>query len=110
MSRNGAFVTLLTKAAYLPGTLVLHQSLMDVGARYPLVVMVTPAVREGVREILRRRGIQMRDIDSLVPGAGKHSLAKHDTRFQDTWTKLRYALPPNELELLCSPTLAGHSS
>ena len=91
MSRNGAFVTLLTKTAYLPGTLVLHQSLIDVGARYPLVVMVTPTLLERDKEILKRRGIEMREIDTLAPEAGKHSLALHDARLQDTWTKLRCA-------------------
>ena len=90
MSRNAAFVTLLTKTAYLPGTLVLHQSLLDVESKYPFVVMVTPTVAERDREILRKRGITLRDIDSLVPEEGRHVVANHDMRFRDTWTKLRY--------------------
>lgn len=89
MARQAAFVTLLTKTAYLPGTLVLHLSLKNVGAKYPLVVMVTPTVTERDREILRKRGIKLRDIESLAPEAGKHSLSTHDARFTDTWTKLR---------------------
>lgn len=89
MACNRAYVTLLTKTAYLPGTLVLHQCLTQVGSRYPLVVMVTPTVRPEDREILTRRGIKMRDIESLRPERGR--IAEHDVRLEDAWTKLRYA-------------------
>ena len=105
MARNGAFVTLLTKPAYLPGTLVLHQSLMDVGTQYPFVVMVTPTVTEDDREILVKRGIMVRDIDSLAPEAGRNNLAAHDARFRDTWTKLRaFELEEYEVCLLVAVT------
>ena len=89
MAHNAAFVTLLTKTEYLPGTLVVHDSLVDVGSRYPFVVMVTPAVCERDRKIMTRRGIVLRDIESLRPEEGTHTMDDHDHRFQDTWTKLR---------------------
>lgn len=90
MSSNGfAYVTLLTKAAYLPGALVLHQCLVSVQAKYPLVIMVTPSLPEDVRSVVRNAGIAMREVDSLHPEDGIHSLAEHDARFGDTWTKLR---------------------
>lgn len=89
MPQNGAYVTLLTKTEYLAGALVLHKSLVDVGSRYPLVVMVTPPVPQETRQVLRERGMILADVESLLPRAGVHNVAAHDIRFQDTWTKLR---------------------
>ncbi|KII93184.1 glycosyltransferase family 8 protein [Plicaturopsis crispa FD-325 SS-3] len=89
MPRKAAYVTLLTKAAYLPGALVVAHTLRAAGAQYPLVVMVTPQLPQAVRDVLSRRGIAMREVDSLYPEEGKHQLAGHDARFGDTWTKLR---------------------
>ena len=89
MAPNAAYVTLLTKTEYLAGTLVLFQSLCDVNAKHPLVVMVTPPVRKAVRTVLESRGIQLVEVESLLPKAGTHALAGHDVRFEDTWTKLR---------------------
>ncbi|OCH96552.1 nucleotide-diphospho-sugar transferase [Obba rivulosa] len=89
MTHSVAYVTLLTKASYLPGALVLHQSLLSVGSRYPLVIMVTPSLPPDVREVVKRRGIAMREIERLMPEEGIHQLSQHDGRFQDTWTKLR---------------------
>ncbi|KAL0072090.1 hypothetical protein AAF712_001013 [Marasmius tenuissimus] len=86
---RAAYVTLLTKQSYLAGVLVLHHSIKAVASKYPLVVMVTPAVTEGVRDILRRQGLQLYDIESLMPEQGRHSLSESDARFHDTWTKLR---------------------
>lgn len=89
MPQNAAYVTLLTKTDYLPGTLVLYKSLVDVRSKYPLVVMVTPPVPHAARTVLERRGITLVEVDSLLPKAGSHSIAAHDIRFHDTWTKLR---------------------
>lgn len=92
MSPKAAYVTLLTKPAYLPGALVLEQCLRSVRSRYPLVTMVTPALPQEARDVLKRKGIKIRDVDSLHPGDGVHQLAAHDSRFADTWTKLRYVI------------------
>lgn len=95
---KGAFVTLLTKKSYLPGTLVLARSLRTtppegpqgyVGSKYPLVVMVTPQLPQDARDVLNKENIVMRDVNSLHPAEGVHKLAAHDSRFADTWTKLR---------------------
>ncbi|KAL0579118.1 hypothetical protein V5O48_002901 [Marasmius crinis-equi] len=87
--RRAAYVTLLTKQSYLAGVLVLNYTLKAVNSKYPLVVMVTPPVPEGVRDILRRQGLKLYDIESLMPVEGRHSLSESDARFHDTWTKLR---------------------
>ncbi|RDB29377.1 Galactinol synthase 2 [Hypsizygus marmoreus] len=89
MTLKAAYVTLLTKTSYLPGTLVLDHGLRSVQSRYPLVVMVTPSLPKGARDVLERRGIKIREVDTLKPEEGAHKLAAHDERFADTWTKLR---------------------
>ncbi|PSR85832.1 hypothetical protein PHLCEN_2v5308 [Hermanssonia centrifuga] len=65
------------------------RSLRDVQSKYPLVVMVTPAVQPEDRHILQKAGITLREVDSLLPDKDRHTLSEHDVRFQDTWTKLR---------------------
>src|ERR1700735_2347859 len=90
MSSNAAYATLLTKNAYLPGALVVEQCLRSVGSRYPLVAMVTSTLPQEARDVLRKRGIKVKDVDPLHPADSVHQLAAHDSRFADTWTKLRY--------------------
>ncbi|KAJ3890285.1 nucleotide-diphospho-sugar transferase [Lentinula edodes] len=84
-----AFVTLLTRISYLPGVLVLDYGLKSTGSKYPLVVMVTPTLEEDARDVLTQCGIEMYSINSLVPDSSRHTVADHDARFKDTWTKLR---------------------
>jgi len=91
MDSSRAYVTLLTKSSYLAGVLVLNHSLRQVDARYPLVVMVTPSLPDEARSLLRNCAIRTREVTSLHPPV-HHTLANHDSRFADTWTKLRCAL------------------
>lgn len=92
MAHDAVYATLLTKTEYLPGALVLEDSLRAVGSIYPLVIMITPTVPKEVRDVLDRRGIQMVEIHPLQPEEGVHAVAEHDARFADTWTKLRYVV------------------
>lgn len=87
--RKAAWTTLLTKSSYLPGILVFYESLLSVGSKYPLVVMVTPELPQDAREILKKRGLVLRDVERLQPEDGVHSISELDARFGDTWTKLR---------------------
>ena len=103
MSSKFAYVTLLTRAAYLPGALVLHQCLVSVKAKYPLVIMATPSLPEDVRAVVKKAGITLREVERLQPKDGTHSLAEHDARFGDTWTKLRCESSlPRSLSNFCS--------
>jgi hypothetical protein len=86
---KAAFVTLLTRESYLAGTLVLNYSLQSVGSKYELVVMVTPELSERVRDVLSKEKITIKEIARLDPREGSHTLAAYDSRFKDTWTKLR---------------------
>lgn len=88
MSRR-AYVTLLTKNNYLSGVLVLAHGLKAVGAKYPLVVMVTPTLQQDARDVLDRCNTEMYPIDGLLPDSSRHTVADHDARFKDAWTKLR---------------------
>jgi len=89
MSTKAAYVTLVTKTDYLPGVLVVDHCLKAVGSRYPLVVMVTQTLPKEVRDVIAKRGIVMREVKRLKPKDGTHTLAAHDSRFGDTWTKLQ---------------------
>lgn len=101
---NGAFAHLLTNASYLAGLLVLHQSHLEVGSQYPFVVMVTPFVRQEVRDILTDVGIIVREVEPLTPSI-KVDLDTCDVRFSDTWTKLRSVSNFNFLSPLPLATL-----
>ena len=100
MDTNCAFVSLLTKSSYVPGVIVLNHSLRQVNARYPLVVMITPSLPEEAKALLRNCGIHTREVTSLNPPLN-HILAQHDSRFADTWTKLRCA--PFNCRIFFSP-------
>ncbi|GAA5918513.1 hypothetical protein JCM6882_001362 [Rhodosporidiobolus microsporus] len=85
-----AWSTLLTRTNYLQATLVLRQSLVKSGTKYPLVVFATHELPQVARDVLAQRGIAVRDIAWLEPPKDQQvQLAAHDNRFYDTWTKLR---------------------
>ena len=99
MSFDYAYVTLLTTTSYLAGLLVLHSSLRAVNSKYPLVVMVTPSLPEDARAVLRKWRICTREVASLHPPKGRHTLPPHESRFADTWTKLRCSPFPLYVEI-----------
>ena len=104
-----AFVTLLTKTSYLSGCvsgsasmnairltwrnalqLVLNASLKEHKSQFPLVVFASATLPQDAREVLQSQGIRVRDIEYLEPRQeNRGELDEHDTRFADTWTKLR---------------------
>lgn len=86
---RAAFATLLTREAYLPGTLVLLRSWEAVGSKYEFVVMVTPDLSQRARNFFQQNKVTVQEIQRLKPLEGAHTLATHDQRFTDTWTKLR---------------------
>ncbi|GAA5822068.1 hypothetical protein JCM11251_004846 [Rhodosporidiobolus azoricus] len=85
-----AWSTLLTRTNYLQATLVLHHSLVKSGTKFPLVVFATHELPQIARDVLKQKGIAVRDIAWLEPPKDQQvELAAHDHRFYDTWTKLR---------------------
>ncbi len=56
------YATLLSTNNYLPGVLALYESLRSLGARYPLVVVISPTVSAETENQLRQAGILARKI------------------------------------------------
>lgn len=81
-----AWVTLITKASYLPGLLVLHYSLRRARSAYPLVALYTDAFPSEGHAALDTRNITKRRITELLPSTDRSYGA--DPRFADTWSKL----------------------
>lgn len=82
---NRAWVTVLTGPAYLPGTIILADSLRRVESKYPLLVCVTPSVNMTEQNALKAAGCELMVIEPLKPEVKVNVVA---TRFEDTWTKL----------------------
>lgn len=87
------WVTLVTKATYLPGVIILAYSLSLQKSKYPLIVLVTPSLPRSALHALESESVhnpnlQIRKIDHLkLPQSQKTTLIAQ--RFEDTWTKLR---------------------
>lgn len=87
------WVTLVTKASYLPGVIILAYSLFLQESKYPLIVLVTPSLPESSLYALESEAVhnpilKIRQIEHLVlPRSQKTTLIAQ--RFEDTWTKLR---------------------
>lgn len=82
---NRAWVTVLTGPAYLPGTIILADSLRRVESKYPLLVCVTPSVNKTEQNALKAAGCELMVIEPLKPKVKVNIVA---SRFEDTWTKL----------------------
>lgn len=83
---RGAWVTLLTKQTYLPGLIILNDSLRKVGSKFPLVVVYTSSLEQEAIDTMRTLDIDHRFIEYIYPPKGISHIAE---RFVDTWTKLR---------------------
>lgn len=60
-----AYITLLSTNQYLDGVLTLNQSLIDTGAKYPLVVGVTSDIYPEVRNILFQKKLQIIELQDF---------------------------------------------
>ena len=87
VEQDRAWVTLLTKPSYLPGTVVLDYSLKTVGSKYPLIVMVSHDVPNECRDVLTIRGIQIVEVNKLAPKVAIPTMK--DERFEECWSKLK---------------------
>ena len=88
-----AYTTLITRASYLAGVVLLAYSLKRHGSRYPLIVLYTPNLHShpAVRALQLESEpshLVLREIELLLPPdeTEVHLIAE---RFKDTWTKLR---------------------
>jgi glycogenin glucosyltransferase len=52
------YVTCLSTDSYLPGVLILNQSLIDVGSKYPLLALVVDGLADATYKALEKAGIE----------------------------------------------------
>ena len=89
---NYAYTTLITRASYLAGVILLAHTLRKHGSIYPLIVLYTPSLDGPALSALRaeasKSNLILKECELLlVPGTTKVNLIAE--RFRDTWTKLR---------------------
>ena len=85
-SSKKAWVVLLTRASYLPATILLDYSLKRVKSKYDLYVLVTPTLPDSSAQTLQSAGCKIIAIEALRPQVSISVVAE---RFVDTWDKLR---------------------
>jgi len=83
------YLTLLSRSSYLAGTMVLYHSLQATGTKYPLVVLVTTTLPDEARQVLRRSGIQMIEVELIMLPPSRFDPAGTAARFLDIWTKIQ---------------------
>ena len=85
-----AYTTLITRASYLAGVLVLAHTLKKQGSRYPLVVLYSSLLDKAAISALEdeapKSNLILRECTILYPPKRAVLVAK---RWEDTWTKLR---------------------
>ncbi|KAK0549612.1 hypothetical protein OC845_003052 [Tilletia horrida] len=86
--RKACWATLLTRENYLPGLVVISQTLLrDHKSKYPLVVMATSTLSERAQDFIKELGCEVRMVEPIVPKAKNNNMAFE--RFAEAWTKLR---------------------
>ncbi|KAK4501199.1 hypothetical protein PRZ48_007006 [Zasmidium cellare] len=87
-----AYITLLTRASYLAGVVILAHTLKQQGSKYPLIVLYTSTLTEAALDALEleaeKSNLILKPCNLLIP-AEHHELNVAVKRFEDTWTKLR---------------------
>ncbi|KAK7921702.1 NADP-dependent oxidoreductase domain-containing protein [Apiospora marii] len=87
-----AYVTLITRASYLAGVVLLADTLRRHGSRHPLIVLYTPSLSADAVRALEleapRQNLVLRRCEPLLP-PGDAQITLIAQRFEDTWTKLR---------------------
>ena len=88
-----AWVTLVTRATYLPGAVLLAHSLYTHKSEYPLLILTTPSFPSSLLPTLKREASltnsSLLSIEPLSPPSHNTPASFIASRFEDTWTKLR---------------------
>jgi inositol 3-alpha-galactosyltransferase len=88
-----AWVTLVTRASYLPGAILLAYSLQKFHSAYPLLILTTPSFPSSLLTILKAECDLSNSIHFPITPLSPppHNLPQTliAERFADTWTKLR---------------------
>lgn len=88
-----AWVTLVTRASYIPGVVLLAHSLHTNASKFPLLILVTPSLSPSIKATLQKEAALTNSslllTDSLFPPPHNAPVSLITPRFEDTWTKLR---------------------
>ncbi|KAK8108262.1 glycosyltransferase family 8 protein [Apiospora kogelbergensis] len=99
-----AYVTLITRASYLAGVVLLADTLRRHGSEHPLIVLYTPKLPgDAVRALeleAPRRNLVLRRCEHLRP-PGDAPVTLIAQRFEDTWTKLRVFERCVDFDVVC---------
>jgi hypothetical protein len=91
-----AYATLLTRESYMPGALALARSLAAVGARHPLLVLLTPGALPPAASaaLAAKPGVAPRAVALYrpPPAARVDRSAYKLAAYLDCWTKLRVGI------------------
>lgn len=88
MSEKYAYVTLLTRDAYLMGVQALSRSLRRVHSQYPLVVLYTKTLSSMALEVLHQEGCLLKLVEQYIP-KGHHDVSKYKIpAYWECWNKL----------------------
>ncbi len=85
MNKDYAFVSILTTEDYLPGLLVLNDSLKSVNSEYPLHVLLTPEISKKVTTVLDAHNISY---SRLFERIGNPTNVSINHRWFPTYSKL----------------------
>ncbi|KAF2159872.1 glycosyltransferase family 8 protein [Zasmidium cellare ATCC 36951] len=87
-----AYITLVTRASYLAGVVILAHTLEMRGSKYPLIVLYTDSLTDAALLALdieaKKSNLILKKCELLIPGE-QHDLDIAVPRFEDTWTKIR---------------------
>lgn len=101
---RNAYVTLITRASYLAGVVLLADTLRRHGGRHPLVVLYTPSLSADAVRALEleapRQNLVLRRCEPLLP-PGEAQITLIAQRFEDTWTKLRVFEQCVDYDVVC---------
>ncbi|KAK6442439.1 hypothetical protein LTR95_001311 [Oleoguttula sp. CCFEE 5521] len=91
-SGNFAYTTLITRASYLAGVIILASTLRKHGSKYPLLVLYPPSLAAPAIRALQleapKLNLILRECELLLPPSNVKTWLIAE-RFTDTWTKLR---------------------
>ncbi|KAI1134484.1 nucleotide-diphospho-sugar transferase [Hypoxylon sp. FL0543] len=91
--KRRAYATLITRASYLAGVVILAETLRKHQAAYPLIVLYTatllPAAVRALELESPRSNLILHQCHPLIPPSDAKPAALIAERFADTWTKLR---------------------
>ena len=91
---KSCWVTLVTKASYVPGAIVLAHTLDKHHSKYPFLIQYTSSLGDEAVKALEAESkakgrIQLQRVELLLPRKDQENTGSVAERFKDTFTKLR---------------------